>query len=149
VKEAFFAAKEKPKYKKIVDFYGTRPGCREWLLDTVWYVENKGGLVAVESELGYHVEGIKFDFSKLLSFKAPLKIMIVDTGRREPAKLLQAIEEYARSFRQHQPGEVYYLIDFHNSRHDVYRYTTGRHCTNGRATAFTFKHLLQLSGNDA
>lgn len=154
-----FEEKSKELWPDAIDFFadwlgkdarGKDKKYHEWLLDAVLYIEEKdvlkGGLVGVESEFGYHVDGIKYDFMKLLSFKAPLKILIV--GRSIDA-VKNKIEECARGFEQHQPGEVYYLINCHKGRHDVYRYETGRTCPNGRAPAFTFKHLLRLSGDDA
>ena len=163
VKDAFHAVKRKPVYgtigAKTIDYYATRAGNgkekrgREWLLDVVLYVEDKGALVAVESEWGSSVDGIKFDFMRLLSFKAPLKILIIDTGRRGIDAVKNRIEGYARGFEQHQPGEVYYLIDYHEGRdkgqHDVYRYETGRACASGRAAKFTFKKIPGLCGDDA
>jgi hypothetical protein len=155
--EALYAAKEEPEYKEIISFYGIRPGCHEWLLDAVLYEEGceeeegvlKGVLVGVESELGSNLDGIKFDFMRLLSIKAPLKILIVGIERRRIRALKNKIEECARGFEQHQPGEAYYLINFIAGGHDVYRYKTGRSCPNGRAPAFTFRHLSGLSGDDA
>lgn len=153
VKDAFFRATEEPEYKQTIDYFGTRPGCHEWLLDVVLYreVKNvlKGGLVAVESEWGFSADGIKFDFMRLLSFKAPLKILIIGIGGRRIDAVKKKIEECARGFEQHQSGEVYYLINFHSGRHDVYRYTTGRTCANGRAKVFTFKYLSRFSDDDA
>ena len=132
-------------------FYGTlsEEKSREWLLDAVLYVENRGVLVAVESEFEYNVEEVNYDFSKLLSIKAPLKILIVDMKGKRPDRLINKLNEYASGFEQHLAGEIYYLIDFHHpATHDVYRYEVGSTCSDGRVPKFSFGHLSHLSGPD-
>jgi len=138
--------------KETVDFYGTRSEqekkYHEWLLDAVLYVESRGILVAVESEFGRNVQGVVYDFWKLLSVKAALKILILDSGKprtRYAKKLFEEITKYARGFEQHLPKEIYYLLDFHHNRQDVYRYVIGDRCPQGRARKFNFAHVPNLS----
>jgi hypothetical protein len=139
--------------RETIDFYGTHQGeeknYREWLLDAILYVEGRGVLVAVESEFERNVQGIIYDFWKLLSIKAPLKILIIDSrkqGTRYFRRLFEVINAYARGFEQHLPREIYYLLDFHDNRRDAYRYVIGSTCHRGRVECFSFKHLPKLSG---
>lgn len=126
-----------------VDFYGTllEYKKREWLLDVVIYVEPDGALVAVESEMDYNVDGIELDFMKLLSFKAPLKILIVDTGKQPSNHLRARLQERATAFKQHQPPETYYFINFHQRKYSVY-------CAElaNQSTKFEFKRVESLCG---
>jgi hypothetical protein len=138
--------------KEIIDFYGTRSEpekkYHEWLLDAVLYVEGRGILVAVESEFGRNIKGVVYDFWKLLSIKAALKILILDSGKPETRyakKLFGEINKYAQGFEQYLPREIYYLIDFHDGRQDVYRYVISSRCPQGRAKKFNFEHLPSLS----
>jgi len=84
VKTVFHAAARKLD-KKTIDFYGTRADqekkYHEWLLDAVLYVEGRGILIAVESEFGRNIQGVVYDFWKLMSMKAALKILILDSGK--------------------------------------------------------------------
>ena len=61
VKNVFHAAARKLD-KKTIDFYGTRADqdkkYHEWLLDAVLYVEGRGILIAVESELDEIYRGL-------------------------------------------------------------------------------------------
>ena len=152
VKNVFYTAAPKLG-KETIDFYGTcsdqEKKYHEWLLDAVLYVEGRGILIAVESEFGRNVQGVVYDFWKLLSVKAALKILILDSGKprtRYAKKLFEEITKYARGFEQHLPKEIYYLIDFHNNRQDVYRYVIGNRCPQGRARDFNFEHVPRLSG---
>jgi hypothetical protein len=104
-----------------IDFYGTLPEQRthEWLLDAVLYVENRGVLVAVESEFECNIESINYDFSKLLSIKAPLKILIVDMQGEGHDHLIHKLNEYASGFEQHLAGEIYPLSTFTTPQHTM------------------------------
>ena len=151
VKNVFHAAARKLD-KETIDFYGTcsdqEKKYHEWLLDAVLYVEGRGILIAVESEFGRNIQGVVYDFWKLLSIKAALKILILDSGKpgtRYSKKLFDEINKYAQGFEQYLPREIYYLIDFHNNREDVYRYVVGNRCPGGRAGNFNFKYLRELS----
>jgi hypothetical protein len=151
VENVFHAAARKLD-KKTIDFYGTRADrekkYHEWLLDAVLYVEGRGILIAVESEFGRNIQGVVYDFWKLLSIKAALKILILDSGKpgtRYSKKLFEEINKYAQGFEQYLPREIYYLIDFHNNQQDVYRYVIGNRCPRGRARNFNFEYLPRLS----
>jgi hypothetical protein len=151
VENAFHAAARKLD-KKTIDFYGTRADQKkkyhEWLLDAVLYVEGRGILLAVESEFGRNIQGLVYDFWKLLSIKAALKILILDSGKPgtpHAKKLFEEITKYAQGFEQYLPKEIYYLIDFHNNRQDVYRYVIGNRSPQGQAKKFNFEYLPRLS----
>jgi hypothetical protein len=84
----------------------------------------------VESEWA-RIADVEDDFSKLLSIKAPLKILLSDSGPDRSAKLIERINGCARTFEQHLPGDIYYLIDYHAGRRDVYRCEIQRTCSDG------------------
>jgi len=100
-------------------------GVREFLLDFVWWDKKKGvGVLACESEFGNtRFESgnpllVGEDFDKLLSFKAPLKLMIFDsyTNAKAPTPtrndILTEVHRYVTEYGYHIAGEVYVLIDF-------------------------------------
>jgi hypothetical protein len=86
--------------KETIDFYDTRSEqekkYHEWLLHAVLYVESRGILVAVESEFGRNVQGVVYDFWKLLSVKAALKILILDSGKPRT--------RYAKNYLRRSPN---------------------------------------------
>jgi len=103
-------------------------GVSEFMLDFVWWrkandTRGSGAVLGCESEWGNtrHEAGNVFrvadDFDKLLSFKAPLKLMIFDSygtkakdqGLRE--KVVAELNRRLRDFGGHSRGEVYLLID--------------------------------------
>jgi hypothetical protein len=134
---------------KTMQFSGTSHSedkpAHEWLLDAVLSEENRGVLVAVESEFSERPAHICYDFRKLLSIKAPLKILIIDSRKNLSEVILTGINECAQRFEQHQMGEVYYVLDFHQGRVDVHRWQIGD-VREGKAPKFKFEHLSNLSG---
>lgn len=97
-----------------------------WLLDLIWMHRDTGAIhLAVESELGKEREVLD-DFQKLLSVKAPLKVMIYYLFDKP---FLTEFERYIEAFDQHVPGENYLLIEF----------APGRNAPDDRAYLFTVK----------
>ncbi len=95
----------------------------EFLLDFVWWKRfgtSEGALLACESEFGNprgrsnDVEAIGSDFWKLLTFKAPLKMMVFDVissdGDRE-LKILSLLTTFMRSYIAHVEGGLYLFVD--------------------------------------
>jgi hypothetical protein len=98
----------------------------EFLLDLVWWDRHDGleaAALACECELGNkrnesgNPQLVAEDFDKLLSFKAPLKLMIFDSyGTCAKSKttmddVVAALNGYLRRYRLHTQGETYILWD--------------------------------------
>jgi hypothetical protein len=97
-------------------------------LDFVSWESRNGierALIGVESEWGnpwhfknaknYHsiIESIETDFWKLLSFKAPLKVLVYTTATPEMRETLhKRLKEVIQSFTQHVAGETYAFYEF-------------------------------------
>jgi hypothetical protein len=120
---ADIGSKHEPSYESIHS--DTDANLHEFLLDFVWWSREGGGagVLACECEFGNtrHERGnparVAEDFDKLLSFKAPLKLMIFDsygskakvaTTQQDVVKLLN---EYLQEYRLHMAGETYVLLD--------------------------------------
>ncbi|MGH9492831.1 MAG: hypothetical protein ACRD2K_04960 [Terriglobales bacterium] len=108
------------------------PSC-EWLLDVVWWQKDHGAMLGVESEWG-PAEKVIEDFAKLLSFKAPLKLMVycADHSQEEGDVVFMALQGMMTLFGQHVEGEEYVLLDF--SRHGRRAYSC-KVPTSGRPSA--------------
>ena len=141
---------EKRKGHVEADFYGTHAHeekkYHEWLLDAVLYLENRGVWVAVESEFEQNEKGREYDFRKLLSIKAPLKIFVIDSAKKPSTDSLRALELIASRFQQHLPSEVYYVLDYHRGRVDVYREIVPDTILDGHWNHFRFAAVESLSG---
>jgi len=91
-------------------------GQPEFLLDFVWWEKvngKEGSALGMESEWGSPAE-VEADFSKLLSYKAPLKVMVYGSGGNAElqGEVQQRVRDLIAKFSQHVAGEVYLLIDF-------------------------------------
>ncbi len=95
----------------------------EFLLDFVfWHRSEKGeqALLACESEFGNprdrsrDVQAIGADFDKLLSFKAPIKLMIFDTisSQERESDIITLLTAHMRKYALHTKGELYLFVDF-------------------------------------
>lgn len=119
------------KYLKSVEheFCGTcRDGEKnyhEWLLDVVWYLnsaEEEAILLGLESEWLANVSAVRFDFAKLLAVKAPIKIMLFESGcDRVRGLLMDSLNEVCRKWHQHSPGDAIYAIDWRNGEPSTFR----------------------------
>jgi len=96
-------------------------GDSEFLLDAVWWKNAPGerALLACECEWGNlrdvqsnHLR-VAEDFDKLLSFKAPLKLMIFDSYNEEAlqARIISELDRYLQAFGDHRAGEIYVALD--------------------------------------
>ncbi len=93
----------------------------EFLLDLVWWHDGppQGAVLACEMEWGNtrHPQGnparVVEDFDKLLSVKAPFKLMLFDSyGNAERrTEMISAMDSYLQKFGDHRAGEQYLAID--------------------------------------
>jgi hypothetical protein len=96
---------------------------REFLLDFVWWEDEKTqtsgrAVMGVECEwASWHgnkrASEVLYDFEKLLSFKAPLKLLIFECRNpRERKHLHKKFCLYLKAFQQHVRGECYLFVEF-------------------------------------
>jgi hypothetical protein len=90
----------------------------EFLADFTWWDKNRKRLIlACESEFGNprdrknDLDRIGYDFDKLLSIKAEMKLMIFDSNSLKSGQILENLTSRAREFSQHCAGEIYMLLD--------------------------------------
>ena len=124
----------------------------EWLLDVVWYLKTEeeeiGVFLGLESEWCDRVNEVASDFCKLLALKAPLKILLFESGKKSTVKVETHLEELNRvgkTWRQHSKGDLLYAINFHDSRHETYFYEIEK---DGSNPSFKFEIISDLSGED-
>ena len=94
----------------------------EFMLDLVWWKQGRpsSALLACESEWGNsrHPEGnparVAEDFDKLLSFKAPFKLMIfeADADSALEGDTIQSLNRYLVDYADHRIGEQYLVVNF-------------------------------------
>ena len=84
----------------------------EWLLDVVWMKKEDWRLgLAVESEWLKPTE-IEADFLKLLSIKAPKKLLVFKTrDRRQTEEVIQRIQSLMLKYPYHLAGEEYMAVE--------------------------------------
>ena len=91
--------------------HGSKHG-GEWLLDVVWMVPNEHHIVlAAESEWGIlpHVED---DFDKLMSIKAPCKLLLFNTNNHNDADIIiNKLQSNMLAYPYHIAGEEYMLLE--------------------------------------
>ncbi len=104
--------------------YSKRDEMSEFMLDVVWWQNERPGsaLLACESEWG-NTRDIKRDaarvaedFDKLLSFKAPFKLMIFEAERDSPneRETIAELDRYLREYADHRDNEQYLVINLCN-----------------------------------
>ncbi len=88
------------------------PDQGEWLLDTTWLIRDQHKIVlAVESEWG-KLAPIEDDFDKLLSIKAPRKLMLFNTSNHKGAnEIVEKLASNMLAFPYHLVGEEYMLME--------------------------------------
>jgi hypothetical protein len=101
-------------------------GDSEFMLDAVWWKNAPGerAILACECEWGNlrDVESnhlrVAEDFDKLLSFKAPLKLMIFDSynDERLQGRVISELDRYLQGFGDHRAGEIYLAVDLSRQR---------------------------------
>jgi len=92
---------------------------RKFMLDFIWWSDN-GAMLACECEWGNswnpksNPQAVADDFDKLLSFKAPMKLMIFDSyaDATLQSECLSLLDKYLAQYPSHIEGEQYLLIDF-------------------------------------
>jgi hypothetical protein len=87
----------------------------EFMLDLIWWRDKDSNDIdlAVECDWG-NQKAVEYDFGKLLSIKAPLKLMVYGTSTNEKQDVLirEGIEKhYMEKFSQHVAGEHYVLVE--------------------------------------
>ena len=114
------------------------PSVREFLLDFVWW-ESDGvsgrAVMGVECEWAAwchnnrdRVNEVAYDFEKLLSFKAPLKLLIFECFDQDGRKLLHAtVCDYLSRFSQHVKGECYIFVEFSRAKSNGHSYQCAAH----------------------
>ena len=124
----------------------------EWLLDVLWYVktkkEERGVFLGLESEWQDDVHEVASDFCKLLALKAPVKILLFQSGDKskvEIGKHLKELNRIGKTWRQHSRGDLIYAINFHDGRHESYFYGVKKAGIN---SSFSLKSVPDLSGVD-
>ena len=98
----------------------------EFMLDLIWWRAKDSNDIdlAVECDWG-NKKTVEYDFGKLLSIKAPLKLMVY--GPRTHEKLGLPIREgiekhYLQKFSQHVAGERYLLVEVDVPENLVFAY---------------------------
>jgi hypothetical protein len=111
------------------------PKRREFLLDFVWW-EGEETKTSGRAVMGVECEWaswgrtkeqkgneITYDFEKLLSFKAPLKLLIFESkDTQTQGYLLNRFRVYLSTFTQHVKGECYLFIDFSRGQCAAFTY---------------------------
>jgi hypothetical protein len=87
----------------------------EFMLDLIWWRDKNSNDIdlAVECDWG-NKKPVEYDFGKLLSIKAPLKLMVCGPSRHETRGLpiREGIEKhFLQKFSQHVAGEHYVLVE--------------------------------------
>jgi hypothetical protein len=101
--------------------YTDQQNMSEFLLDLVWWKDGPGGsaVLACEIEWGNMRDPrrnpgrVAEDFDKLLSFKAPFKLMIFDSYHNEVIQneVIQELDRYLNEFGDHRIREQYLVVD--------------------------------------
>jgi len=103
-------------WKEVKSFYrGNKDEkCREFLIDFLWSQKGFGTVLACESEMCDKLSGMQHDFEKLLCWKAPLKLMIVQERKdAPPTKIASGLANYANdNVHQFVRGECFLLFVF-------------------------------------
>lgn len=142
------------------EFWGTHGDCvhgkhREWMVDVAWYVQGRsqeepeGILLALESEWADSIDEVLFDFSKVLSMKAPIKLLLFEAGKfskRTAVDQVNSLNFLCRRWQQHTRGDALYAINFHDGEHETY---FGEVSRDGANPDFTFCRLPELTGRDS
>jgi hypothetical protein len=87
----------------------------EFMLDLIWWRDKDSNDIdlAVECDWG-NKKAVEYDFGKLLSIKAPLKLLVYGPSANEKQGLpiREGIEKhYLEKFSQHVAGERYLLVE--------------------------------------
>jgi hypothetical protein len=143
-KEALYELGKKKGFVVYASLRLKKEMLHEWMLDVVWYSARRGSVrLAVESELG-NEGNVCDDFEKLMCIKSPLKLLLVESGRKT---LVGKLEDYLAEFDQHVRGETYLLVDFHDGQHESYKLVAKRDGKLRRGES-NFSRMPALCGPD-
>ena len=116
-------AREAPKYG-CQALYSKRDDMSEFMLDVVWWQNDKPGsaLLGCESEWGNSRDTkrnsarVAEDFDKLLSFKAPFKLMIFEAEPDSPDEraTIAELDRYLSEYGDHRGTEQYLVVNLCN-----------------------------------
>jgi hypothetical protein len=98
----------------------------EFMLDLIWWRDKHSNDIdlAVECDWG-NKKTVEYDFGKLLSIKAPLKLMVYgpSTHEKRGLPIREGIEKhYMEKFSQHVAGERYLLVEVDVPKNLVFAY---------------------------
>ena len=120
----------------------------EFMLDLIWWRHKDSNDIdlAVECDWG-NKKAVEYDFGKLLSIKAPLKLMVYGprTHEKRGLPIREGIEKhYLEKFSQHVAGERYLLVEVDVPENLVFAYEilVSEH---GSIQKPEFKQLLKKS----
>ncbi len=96
-------------------------GTSEFMLDIVWWKRGSGGSAALACEIEWgntrdprrNAGRVAEDFDKLLSFKAPLKLMIFSSEKNLKMRqdTIRELDRYLAEYGDHRVGEKYLVLD--------------------------------------
>jgi hypothetical protein len=117
---------------KMGNVRGYRVGCsgidqsHEWLLDVLWWRHTRrqrtGIFLGVECQ--WDCKDLMWDFQKLLSLKAPLKLFIYDGGDAPNhwLSLRQQFKQEMLAYHRHGAGETYLFVSFGRTSEYAHRF---------------------------
>ena len=122
---------------------------REWLIDAIWYFRSSDEkteaiLLALESEWNKSKDEVINDFCKLLTVKAPIKIMLFE-GRGDPEEYVEALSDLGGRWLQHTQGDLIYVINFKDGKHKTWFCEVKGA---GLIKEFKFQAIDELTGHD-
>jgi hypothetical protein len=126
-------------WTEVKSFYRGNEKCREFLIDFLWSQKGFGTLLACESEMCDKLTGMQHDFEKILCWKAPVKLMIVQERRdATPQQIADGLASYANdNIHQFVKDECFLLFVFAAEGNHAYG-----HVASGAATeAFDFVEI--------
>ena len=98
----------------------------EFMLDLIWWRDEDSNDIDLAAECDWgNKKAVEYDFGKLLSIKAPLKLMIYGPSAHEKRGLpiREGIEQhYMKRFSQHVAGEHYLLVEIAVSENLIFAY---------------------------
>ena len=116
-------AREAPKHD-CKAIYSKRDEMSEFMLDVVWWQNKTPGsaLLGCESEWGNtrdtkrNAARVAEDFDKLLSFKAPFKLMIFEAEPDSPNEraTIAELDRYLSEYDDHRKTEQYLVVNLCN-----------------------------------
>ena len=126
-------------WTEVKSFYRGNENCREFLIDFLWSQKGFGTLLACESEMCDNLTGMQHDFEKILCWKAPLKLMIVQERRdATPQQIAAGLAGYANdNIHQFVKDESFLLFVFGVEGNHAY----GHVASGAAAAAFEFVEI--------